>query len=387
MAGEPRTFDGPSARDIGMMLNQQAEALAFALFPAARRAGGFVCIGSVEGEAGDSLKITIAGGKAGSWADYSCSPGEERGKGDMLKLVKLTVGEGEWQRTLRWAKGWLGIDSMDPATLEKQQRKAAVAQARAEARRAGDVERKRRGAEGLWQFAQPLQGTPAMRYLQGRGIDFAAIGRIPRALRFRPDVWHKESGRKLPALVTAFIGIDGTHQATHATYLERRGDGAWTKIPDIELPDAHGELKAVKCAKKIFGPGYWGAHIPINKGSCRASLGKIEAGIAIECSEGIEDALTFAMAQPEARVVAAGTLGNIGQMVLPPQAGDFTILAQRDAIGSHADAALEAAIARQQAQARAQAGAGEAPRSVRCRWPAVGFKDFNDQLLGKGMAA
>lgn len=373
MAGQ----DELKAHEIAQMLNREAPRLCRLLFPMGTEAGGFFCVGSIQGEAGNSLKVRISGSKMGTWADYACDASEPFGKGDMLKLVQHTVAEQPTvAAAIKWAKGWLGIESMGGDALEQHRRRAEAAQRRAEQQRAGERADKRRQAEGLWLGAAKIIGTPAMQYLTGRGIDFAAIGAIPGALRFRGDVGHGEMRRKLPAMCSAFWNIEGQIAAVHLTYLERTRDGRWVKIPDLIV-----DGKKLKVAKKIRSPAFVGAHIPINKGAHKVPLKDIPAGTPIYVSEGIEDALTVAMARPDARIVAAGTLGNIGALELPRQAGDLILICQHDAPGSKADASLEAQITRQQERARADGS----NRKVRCLWPDRAYKDFNDQLLGKMM--
>lgn len=378
-----RDQSGPSAREIADMLRERTEELAFALFPAATKAGGFICIGSVNGESGDSLKITMRGPKRGTWADYAADASDPAGTGDMLKLVQLTVAparadEKPTANAVRWAKGWLGIESMDPQALERFRVRSAAAQRKAEARAAEQVKRSAINARNMWLSGAAIIGTPAIRYLEGRLIDFAAIGRVPGALRFRHDVNHAEYGRPCPALLTAGTALDGRHAVTHATYLDRRSDGSWGKLPDFETVDeASGEVRTVKCAKKIFGKGH-GFHFPILKGPSRRPLKDMPAGEVLHISEGLEDALTFAMVEPQARIVMAGTLGRIGEMEVPPQCGDIVILAQRDAPGSKAAESFAKQVEAQQRRAHAQGSR----RRVLIRWPGEGFKDFNDELRG-----
>jgi hypothetical protein len=372
------------ARYVAGQLNDRAETLAGLLLPGGVRAGKFWrSSGATLGAAGDSHMLQLNGPKRGSWANYLLDESDPAGKGDMLKLVQLTVGNGSFGEAMRWAAGWLGISgAIDPAALARQRDRARLAEAKRERALADETERKRLSAQAMWLHATPFSGTPAQRYLEGRGIAFAAIGRMPRALRFRADVWHDETRRKLPAMLTAYFGLDGEHRATHATYLTRLPDGSWDKLPPVETVNPRtGEVKLAKCAKKTFSPSYKGAHIPLNKGTCRAPLGQIAPGTPVYVSEGIEDGLTVAMADPARRVVAAGTLGNIGRLELPRQAGDLVIVGQRDAPGSPAERSLEKQLAAQQRAAQAD-GSG---RRVLMLWPGAGFKDFNDELRGVRM--
>lgn len=359
-----------TARDIAQMLNKEAARLARQLYPAGHEAGGYWCIGNIHGASGNSLKIRLQGDRQGTWADYACDEGDPQGKGDMLKLVMFSVAEQQTvAAAIRWAKGWLGIESMNGDALEAFRRRQAAAERRAIERRDRERHNKRRQAEGLWLNAAPLIGTPAFAYLTGRGIDFAKIGHLPGSIRFRPDVGHAECREKQPAMATAFRALDGTFAAVHLTFLERRADGTWGKLSTVEDP------------KKIRTPGSEGSHMPINKGTFRGPLKDIPAGMPVYVSEGIEDALTYAMARPDARIVAAGTLGRIGVLDLPPQAGDLIIIGQNDPEGSKAAESFERQLAKQQARA-AEDGSG---RRVKILWPPPAYKDFNDFLTGKRM--
>ncbi|MFC0683205.1 DUF7146 domain-containing protein [Novosphingobium clariflavum] len=372
-----REFSGPSAGEIADMLRPHAEALGRMIFPNAVMAGGFLCVGSVYGEPGDSLKIQTRGAKRGTWADYATSDSDMNGKGDMLKLLQLTIGGGDMKRGIEEAKKYLNLDSMDPRALERMQLAAKKSRERQELQKASQDERKRRNAEALWHSAAPLTpSSPPVMYLAGRGILFGAdspLKRPPGSIRFHHAVSHKESGRKLPAMATCFVGADNQIKGVHLTFLEFRAGVGWVKIPDMLI-----EGKLTKVSKKIWGPTYWGAHLPLWKGSQRCPLSGIRGHTPVEAAEGIEDGLSYAMANPDARVIAGGTLGNLGQIILPAQAGDFTILAQNDT-NPKPIAALEDAIRKQQRQAREQ----ESRRIIKSRHPLQQYKDWNDWLLGK----
>ena len=251
--------------------------------------------------------------------------------------------------------------------------RAEVEQRRIERQKSEEeaAKQKQESARGLWQFAAPMKGTPAQSYLESRGIDFAKLGKLPGAIRYRHDCWNAELRRNIPAMVTAIIDLDGKHIATHRTFLEHAGKG-WTKAR-LDTP------------KSILG-AFKGAAMPMHKGACNKTLRDIDAGIPVYVSEGIEDALTIAMADPSRRVLAAGTLDKIGSLVLPPQAGDLVIVGQwdkrqpdkpRDAV-----AALEACIAQQQEQAEEQMTELGEVRRVSILWPPPEYKDFNDVLRG-----
>lgn len=247
---------------------------------------------------------------------------------------------------------------------------------------AQEAERKRKSARGLWLSAAPLRGTPAQDYLTGRGIDFDRLGYLPGAIRFRDDVPHGKLRQKLPAMLSAIIDPEHGHIATHRTFLEWR-DGCWQKLERIDEEKSRKlGRKCLHKAKLVLGE-FRGGHIPLCKGATGKALKAVPAGTPGHFSEGVEDGLTVAMLDPARWVGAAVSLGNIGALNVPPQMGDFVLIGQRDAPGSGADRQLENCLAAQQRRA-IEDGSN---RKVMAIWPRDGFKDFNDQLTGKRMAA
>ena len=71
--------------EISYRLAQEAEAIAGMLLPNGKRLGPEWVAGSVQGEAGDSLKVRITGNKAGVWKDFAEGSG-----GDLIDLWAAT---------------------------------------------------------------------------------------------------------------------------------------------------------------------------------------------------------------------------------------------------------------------------------------------------------
>lgn len=288
--------------------------------------------------------------------------------GDVIDFAMFVTGN-SFIEVLRAFEANAGIDygsakhrALMNEDWERQREKRDLEQEEAQ-------EKRRRKAEGMWHHAVPMLATPSQHYLAGpRAIDFGRIARLPRAIRYMPDLWHRAQRVGVPAMVTAIMALDGRHLATHCTYLAY-ARGGWDKAR--AMPDADGRL--VK--PKIIHGTYTGGHIPINKGRCRAPLKDIAAGTPVFISEGIEDALTIAMAKPDARIIAAAVVGNIGEIGLPPQCGPITIIGQNDPDGSGGDMGVEKAIGQLQARGF----------TVQCMWPRPEYKDFNDQLRGVRM--
>lgn len=96
--------------EIAQRLADHAEAFAKYLFPNARLQSGQLCVGSILGEPGDSLKITITGQFAGRWKDWATGDA-----GDLLALLRearaLTQIEAADQ-----ARAWLSLPAFSATT-------------------------------------------------------------------------------------------------------------------------------------------------------------------------------------------------------------------------------------------------------------------------------
>jgi hypothetical protein len=156
-------------------------------------------------------------------------------------------------------------------------------------------------------------------------------------------------------MVAGIWNGEGRFIACHRTYLDQQGD----KILKASVPSP----------KKVLG-AFRGGYIPVSKGRSRASLAEAADDETIILTEGIEDAVTLAAACPTARVVAAVSLGNIGNVPIPKNIRELIICADNDE-----DAQAQAALAR---AVDAQVSRGLRQVSVA---RAQGSKDVN-ALLG-----
>ncbi len=116
-------------------------------------------------------------------------------------------------------------------------------------------------------------------------------------------------------MVAAISGPDGTHLATHRTWLERVG-GGWRKA-------------RVDDAKMSFG-SFAGGSIRLWRGSSKRSLKDAPPDEPICIGEGIETCLSVAIACPELRVLCAVSMGNLGGVWLPDQVRMVILLAEND---------------------------------------------------------
>ena len=172
------TVPRPAPIEIGELvarLAERAPELVRDILPAGARRGSEWVVPGADSPLGCSISVHLAGGKAGVWGAWAAGKG-----GDALDLVAAVKFAGDKREALRWALDWLRIEPQD-------RQPAAAAPAAARPRRADpSAEQKRGAAFRLWLGGTPLRpGDEAYDYLtETRGIDFAALDRAPRALRY-----------------------------------------------------------------------------------------------------------------------------------------------------------------------------------------------------------
>ncbi|ULK98863.1 CHC2 zinc finger domain-containing protein [Bradyrhizobium sp. I71] len=156
-----------------------------------------------------------------SWACAVCPDG-----GDVIRLVEKVEGC-DFRVAIERLGGRTAIDAARARELfeERERKRLAREKTSADYR---EAERKR--LHRTWKQTQPIHGTIAAHYLEGRGLQLPE--RCP-GLRFAPVMpyWHGETvddhGRKAgprkiyegPAMVGAFIRPDGKFGGLHLTWL------------------------------------------------------------------------------------------------------------------------------------------------------------------------
>lgn len=339
------------------MLAERIDVLVPQLLTGAVQEGHEWRVGSCAGETGRSMAIHRSGHKRGVWQDFSSTDIH----GDALDLVAQCLFMGDKKKAVAWARSWLGIDTLDPMRLQ-QERQRLDQQARESEQKALEQAQKRmKAAQAIWHNANPkLIGTPVDLYLLGRGIGIADLPRLPGAFRFAsnldyPAALNDGIRTSWPAMVAAITNHEGRHIATHRTFLQDRGGGLVTKAP-------------VRDAKLTLG-SYRGGYISVSRGASGKSLKDAPQGDRLIIAEGPEDALTLSLSCPDHRVLAAISVNNIGNIILPRTITEITIAADNDGEGSKANQTLQQAIDRFIDQGR----------DVYVTRSPVG-KDFNDML-------
>jgi hypothetical protein len=171
------------------------------------------------------------------------------------------------------------------------------------------------------------------------GLISTGSAAFPSAWRSHPELYCKEVGRRLPAMLAAVVDLMGRHIATHRTWLAPDGKGGWTKA-DLEEP------------KKVLG-SFKGGFIPLWKGACRKSMAELEPGTDVYASKGSRTAFARRSPSPSCASSPASRSATSARSSCP---------AGRPA-GDHRPARHQSENARG-ARARDRRAAGARPRGV-----------------------
>ena len=145
-----------------------------------------------------SLALAIAGERAGLWHCHATGTG-----GDLLGLIQRERG-GDFPAALDWARAFLG----EPPPSRDGRKPPPPPDAPAAPAAPDDAEREA-AALRLWHEARPgICGTPAERYLRGRGIDPARLPPHAGLVGWPPTLrWHAETGALIVGVNDAASGL------------------------------------------------------------------------------------------------------------------------------------------------------------------------------------
>lgn len=359
--------------EVKALLQQRAAELVATLLPTAVVKGGIATVSSSRpGRDGGSFVVWIRGTSPGAWKDYATGD-----RGDIIDLIAFAqfsachpFSKDDRKAALEWAGAFLGLSSM---TEFDRTRARNFAAARLRERDKREAEQKERNAQRAFQMfmkARPLaEGAPAIAYLASRGVVFSQLEHLEGDVRYSPSLeWWMgarrdgagrkvEPGPSFPALVSGMRDSSGAVRAVHCTFLAHDGTG---KAP-VDKP-------------KLMWPATRGTVIRVAKGesglTCEAAA---EAGRRdlVVLTEGVEDALSIALARPDLRVWACGSLAGMAWAPVLPCVRAFIVGADNDWTSPAAMAGLERAVQ----QLRLQGIAVSVARSP-------SGKDFNDALRG-----
>lgn len=289
-----------SPSELARALADQAESIARDLFPAGRRQGNEWCVGSLAGEPGQSLRISLGGKHRGRWREFSDGSG-----GDLLDLVSAVRFAGDLRQAIRWARDHVGCN-----------RQTARPVSRLATRKSCTVKVARR----LWEESQPAAGTLTDLYLEARRIVCA----IPSSIRHHPALEYRHAGRVLgtfPAMLAAVTDPrTGEFQGLHRTYLEPDIDP--NPVSKLTVTDDAGN----RLAAKLSLGGMAGNGVV---------LGGLSRRHVVFVGEGIETTAR-AVSLAGRGGIAAVSAGNMPRLRLPDAARLIYILVDPDPAGRRA---------------------------------------------------
>lgn len=346
-----------SIADIKALLQRDVEGLARRLAPDGYRSGRYWIARNPtrDDHKPGSFWIILNGTAPGVWKEEAS--GET---GDVIAFVKYCLRFEKLADALDWCRDWLGLAKgpVNPKVLEMARADTARRKEQDAKLAAEQLGIDRRRAHALWlQGERDIRPTAVAAYLEHRGIDLAALPRLPGAIRALASHRHRESETAWPAMVAVMSAPGIPFAAVHRTWLARDGRG---KAP-------------VTPTKKIW-PSFTGAAIHLARGETGLPAeDAVKRGMVdrLLICEGIEDGLSVALAAPELRVWAAGTLGNLAHVKIPDCCHEVIVAADNDWGKPQAEALLKRGLEALAAQRR----------PVRVARAAIG-KDFNDQLRG-----
>jgi hypothetical protein len=198
-------------------------------------------------------------------------------------------------------------------------------------------------AREMFERARPLDPNVAHPYFLARGIDTRRFPDLGKTLRLLDAARHPDSGTVGPAIIAAVINNDGFVCGIQRIFLTTDQSA---KRPVVKPKMSLGSVKGRAIR---LGP---------------------QSGTVL-VAEGIEDAMTGALAMNMAHGVFAVTGGKMmPSLILPAYAEDVIVLSDNDAPGRQCTAK----------SARAFKGQG---RSLSVAYPPEEVKDFNELVKGK----
>lgn len=287
-----------SVPEIKALLQDRVGELAPALVPEGKRQGRYWLARSpLRDEKNESFAIWLTGAGRGAWKDFGSGD-----KGDIIDLIAVFACGGGCppsidarKGAIHWAKTWLGLDrgGVDASSLRRAFKRVAAQTQRRDEDERGQKQKK---AFEIWLAGDGLRDTVADVYLRARGIDLRAIPNLEASLRFCARIKHPHCDHVGPAMLGKFVGPIGDFRACHVTFLAQDGAG-----------------KAALERPKIIYGSFTGAVIRLTRGESGLSPEEAPPGPCV-VGEGIETVLTAALARPDWRAWAAGTLDNMGNV-------------------------------------------------------------------------
>lgn len=335
--------DEPSAAEIKALLQERIYDLIRQLAPGGKEKGGkYVAPNPTRNDRNPgSFVIWTKSPAIGAWKEFAeTKAGGKAMGGDIIDLIAYCRGCGH-KGAFDFARSYLGISGMKPEDIRRRADAMKTKREQDEAAALERLMRARRRMWELWNASAPLRGSLAQAYLLSRGVDLARIPNLSPDLRFaaRAPYWLErktlQNGRQVtpefPAMIAALRNGAGEFIAAHLTFLDPSGEG-----------------KAPVAKAKLMYPAFNGERVAaaVNLGASGLSLREAEeAGLRefVCVTEGIENALALAQAEPGDRVNAATSLSALGNVPDSSVYQGFLVAIEND-LKASASAAAERAL-------------------------------------------
>jgi hypothetical protein len=270
---------------------------------------------------------------------------------------------------VRWLEDRAGIRAMSAADRADFDRRAKAARDKAEREAAAKSIAAARDARGMWtKNGAPLDladhyDHPVAAYFRGRscpleGVPNLAVESFRVVDRMDWWMWSRFRGqcaRAFPALMSKFIGPDGGGRSVHVTFVDAAGRGK-ARVPEPRL--------AKLTARGVSTEGLM---IEVAHGPGGVGIGQGGVPGPVIVTEGIEDAATLAIAAPDCRVIAAGSLWGVCSLPDLAEASAYVLARDNDWHAGEARDQFDRAVARLK-------GAGKPVEVIESPMG----KDFND---------
>lgn len=358
--------------EIAQMMRNDAAEIVEELLPGAERQGRTrIVADGLLGGRGTRWSCHLVGATCGYWQAFAGAdiPGAPD-RGDILDLVAWVLFDGDKRQAFAWGLKRYGFADRGPDYERKLEQRRADLKRRQEERDRKALEddtRRMNRAFHVWNAeSRPIvskagEKTPAAIYLEGRGVDLSRLASLG-SLRFHPTIRPQNGDPHGPAMVSIMANSLGEARACHLTALDARPDGRVVKSDRVQN------------AKVIWGKPV-GCFVSISKGASGKTMRNAPEGDVLAICEGIEDALTLAMARPDLRIVAAGTLGLMGEIAPPATVKRIIIYRDRDPEANWRAREAFGRTLTKQLERAAPIG-----REIRVAEPPPGFKDANEAL-------
>ena len=326
-----------------------------------------------------SLRVWLRGQSSGNWFDFAT--GEH---GDIFDLIALRRYGGDKKKAfIEEVKYYYGHNAFTKKTkpvpkpppppepepfvpacdwppekreLRPKQREYAI--------------RNFRNSLSIYTLPKGFTENPVASYLGARGIDVNSFvhkgGRIGKisTLKCAPWFYDHSANANLPSMLAFFIDATGIF-AMQRTALSRAPEGHWVKTKLTEPKKHIGKIKGgiipvwngmFVCAKT-------------NRLMMRRPLAHADPDETVYLTEGVEDALSIAWANPEYRVCATGGMFFFAHVWLPKQIRSVCVMADNDS-----------SIKKQQQLKNQLMLLKERGLTVECCYPPHEVKDWNELI-------